>query len=406
MQFRHLTFLGTSSGVPTLHRNVSSAVLTYTTGEQWMFDCGEGTQQQLLHCPGVSISKLTRLFITHLHGDHSYGLPGLLCSLSMFWTPDDGSAGPARAGKIKSPSPAAAAGETEEVEGPPTAFFPFRKGQEYLEIVGPAPLASFIRASLAFSDAYFPFRYRVSELLPPPELGPLPGHELCRDGLLHPCEAPPLRIPPENGVYRVPMGSLPVTVLAAPLTHRIFSLGYALTEESKPGTLDVAAAARLGIPKGPLLAQLKSGKSVTVVGTDGPVTVHPAQVVAPDVPGGTLLYLGDTCDSERAVAIGTGARVVVHECTFDDAQAALAIPRGHSTARMAGAFAARLQAERLVLTHFSARYFPRAKDPTHVLRLEGEAAEGAAAARVAGSGALEIQAVDDFSVVDLTRKRA
>lgn len=80
-----LIFLGTSAGVPTRTRNVTAMLLNLqhpTRAGLWLFDCGEGTQHQLLQTtfhPG----KLDKIFITHLHGDHLFGLPGLLCSRSM-----------------------------------------------------------------------------------------------------------------------------------------------------------------------------------------------------------------------------------------------------------------------------------------------------------------------------------
>ncbi|WP_426448250.1 ribonuclease Z [Siccibacter colletis] len=79
-----LTFLGTSAGVPTKTRNVTAILLSPLTNspELWLFDCGEGTQHQMLHT-AYNPGKLTRIFITHLHGDHIFGLPGLLCSRSM-----------------------------------------------------------------------------------------------------------------------------------------------------------------------------------------------------------------------------------------------------------------------------------------------------------------------------------
>ena len=78
-----LTFLGTSAGAPTTRRNVTAAVLQLPQrGDAWLFDCGEATQHQILRSP-LRLSQLQTIFITHLHGDHIFGLPGLLASRSM-----------------------------------------------------------------------------------------------------------------------------------------------------------------------------------------------------------------------------------------------------------------------------------------------------------------------------------
>ncbi|WP_413596033.1 ribonuclease BN [Citrobacter youngae] len=80
-----LLFLGTSAGVPTRSRNVTAILLNLqhpTQAGLWLFDCGEGTQHQMLST-SFNPGKLDRIFISHLHGDHLFGLPGLLCSRSM-----------------------------------------------------------------------------------------------------------------------------------------------------------------------------------------------------------------------------------------------------------------------------------------------------------------------------------
>ena len=78
-----MTFLGTSAGVPTRRRNVSSLALRLPQrAEVWLFDCGEATQHQVLRSD-VPISRGRRIFITHLHGDHLYGLLGLLASAGL-----------------------------------------------------------------------------------------------------------------------------------------------------------------------------------------------------------------------------------------------------------------------------------------------------------------------------------
>ncbi|MDZ8026482.1 MAG: ribonuclease Z [Nostoc sp. ChiQUE01a] len=78
-----ITFLGTSSGVPTRSRNVSSVALRLPQrAELWLFDCGEGTQHQILRSE-LKISQLSRIFITHMHGDHIFGLMGLLATCGL-----------------------------------------------------------------------------------------------------------------------------------------------------------------------------------------------------------------------------------------------------------------------------------------------------------------------------------
>ncbi|HKQ07694.1 MAG TPA: ribonuclease Z [Blastocatellia bacterium] len=73
--------LGTSSGKPTLRRNVSATAVV-RDGEWLLFDCGEGTQTQISRAK-LNPSKLTAIFITHLHGDHFNGLSGLLSTMGL-----------------------------------------------------------------------------------------------------------------------------------------------------------------------------------------------------------------------------------------------------------------------------------------------------------------------------------
>jgi ribonuclease Z len=76
-----ITFLGTSGSMPTPERGSSSIVIRKDR-EVIMLDCGEGTQRQMVKA-GVGFQRDMRIFITHMHGDHILGLPGLLQSMSL-----------------------------------------------------------------------------------------------------------------------------------------------------------------------------------------------------------------------------------------------------------------------------------------------------------------------------------
>lgn len=118
-----LYFLGTSAGIPTNVRNVSSLALIMPEyqGDTWLFDCGEATQHQIL-CSSIRLSRISRIFITHLHGDHIYGLPGLLSSRS-FQAPDT----------------------------PP-------------KIYGPQGIQTFIETVLSISQTYIPYPLEIHEI--------------------------------------------------------------------------------------------------------------------------------------------------------------------------------------------------------------------------------------------------
>jgi len=93
------------------------------TSNIYLFDCGEGTQIQIQRS-SIRASRITKIFLTHLHGDHLFGLPGLLCTLSA----------------SASPSP--------------------------LILYGPLGLREFIETTLRISHSWLSFKYEIIELIP------------------------------------------------------------------------------------------------------------------------------------------------------------------------------------------------------------------------------------------------
>ena len=120
-----ITFLGTSSGVPTRSRNVSSWALRLPQrAEIWLFDCGEGTQHQFLRSE-FKASQIRRIFITHMHGDHIFGLMGLLASCGLAGNP-----------------------------------------QQKVDIYGPPKLNEYLQACRRYSQTHFSFPIKVHTVQP------------------------------------------------------------------------------------------------------------------------------------------------------------------------------------------------------------------------------------------------
>jgi ribonuclease Z len=268
--------LGTSAGRPTLSRGASALAIA-AEGAWVLCDCGEGAQVAALRA-GLSLSRLDAVLVTHLHGDHFNGLPGLLGTLGL-----------------------------EGRERP-------------LTVAGP-------RGILALLETLA----RAGSL----GIGTLPVRIVELDG--------------EGGSVELP-DQEDFLVVARPLAHRVPTYGYRVSLPDRPGTLDVENALAAGIPPGPLLAEVKEGR--TVVLPDGR-RVDGSRFVGPSRRGPSVAYALDTTPCKDAVELGRGADVLVHESTYENARAELARSRGHSTGVEAARIAAEAQAGTLLLTHFS-----------------------------------------------------
>ncbi|MCM3566700.1 ribonuclease Z [Neobacillus mesonae] len=118
-----LFFLGTGAGMPAKQRNVTSIALKLLEerGAIWLFDAGEATQHQILHT-SIKPRRIEKIFITHLHGDHIYGLPGLLSSRS------------------------------------------FQGGESEVTLYGPKGIKEFLNVSLSVSQTYLKYPLTIVEI--------------------------------------------------------------------------------------------------------------------------------------------------------------------------------------------------------------------------------------------------
>ena len=276
-----VTFLGTSSGVPTRARNVSAVALRLPQrAELWLFDCGEGTQHQFLRSD-LRVSQLRRIFVTHMHGDHVFGLPGLLASLGL-------------AGSCAG-----------------------------IDLYGPDPLRDYLEGVMRTSSTRIGYPLRTHRV-----------KEAAARGTLV-------------------LDDDDITVRCTALTHRVPAYAYRVDQKPRAGRFDVERARALGIPPGPVYAELKAGRSVTL--DDGRV-IRGEALCGPPRPGCSVVYCTDTVFSEAAVALARGADLLIHESTFSHGEAELAIARQHSTSTMAAQTALEAGVKQLVLTHLSPRY--------------------------------------------------
>ncbi|NWQ83444.1 RNZ1 protein, partial [Columbina picui] len=202
-----ITFLGTGSAYPSPTRGAAALVLR-RQGECWLFDCGEGTQTQLMRSH-LRAGRITKIFITHLHGDHFFGLPGLLCTLSLQANP----------GPTKAP----------------------------LDIYGPLGLRYFIRRSLELSHSQLLFPYAVHELVPTPDQ--CPAEEFKDFSSLGGDEAAPqgriLHLDPIENSYLL-FEDEQLVLKAFRLFHRIPSFGFVVEEKPRTGQLNVQKLKDLG----------------------------------------------------------------------------------------------------------------------------------------------------------------
>ena len=274
-----LIFLGTISAVPTLYRNVAAIGLQLEQrSDWWLFDCGEGTQHQILRT-NLTLPKMNRIFISHLHGDHCFGLMGLLASRSM------------------------------------------QGGTEKVSIYGPKGIKDYVQCNQKITGTRFAFPVEIQEI-----------------------KTNYAEI--EDKDYRIK---------AVEVKHIGQTLAFIIEEKDKAGKFDVEKAQQLGISPGPIYARLKNGEKIEL--ENGKI-IDGSTLVGPTRPGKTLVLVSDTFDASAVKGHLKSVQLLVHEATYISQDIDLAKRGFHSTAADAAKLAREIQAENLILTHFSARYEP------------------------------------------------
>ena len=234
---------------------------------------------------------------------------------------------------------------------------------QHIEIYGPLGTRAYVRAGLVYTHTLLGAPYVVHELRtssdPQDNLSDLP---------LHPAESPYGRnIPLVDGAWADLYKDETVSVSAAPILHSVPCIGYVVNEAPVPCKLDprdfIPHIKRTNAPMS-ILGQLQKGESVTLA--DGTVLRGTERRK-----GRKIVILGDTYDPSPIAPLADGADILIHEATnahlpgidpstkdtetYESVEAR-AKSRGHSTPQMAGKFARRVNAKKLVLNHFSSRY--------------------------------------------------
>ena len=321
-----------------------------------MFDCGEGTQQQLLRSEDFRAKDIDLIMITHLHGDHCMGLHGVLSTLNR--TRKRGRAG-------------------------------------LLRVVGPRGIRELVEGIFSVTQSRLGYDVEFVELVSPDAgdvLRPV-AHEPYEEGergdfFFTGCHI----YANQDGLYELP-SYRSLAIFAIPIKHRVFCLGYYLKGPDLPSGLDINALyleyglhfgrkspsflqehglspfnfkkfhlAHPTIPRG-FTKALARGEDVSYTVEGEERIIVAASVLNPPKIGKRFLYLGDTCSPDvtgvfAAHFAGSQVDCLVHECTFPNDMEAMAIKRGHSTPKIAGTFANLIQPKKLVLNHFSPRFSP------------------------------------------------
>lgn len=271
MTVRDLIILGSSSQQPTRKRN-HGAYLFRWNEEGLLFDPGEGTQRQFIFA-NVAPTCVTRIFVSHFHGDHCLGLGSMLMRLNL-----------------------------DKVTHPIHCYYP-ASGKKYFD-------------RLRYGTIY----HETIQVI---------EHPVSRAGLVE-----------DDGHFRIE---------AAFLDHGVDTIAWRITEPDQR-KFDRAKLKTCGI-EGPQVRELEK---------KGALRIGEREIALDEVSwirrGDSIAIVSDTRPCKSAVEISHGAKLLLCESTYLEEHKELAAEHYHLTAKQAAQIAKEAQVEKLILTHFSARY--------------------------------------------------
>ena len=307
-----ITFLGTAAQTPTMKRNHTSILLNYN-GENILVDCGEGTQRQFRKAR-LNPCKVTRLLITHWHGDHVFGIPGLLSTLAL-------------SGYNKT-----------------------------LFIYGPKGTKDFMNALLKIFKFTRKYEIKVKEVGDTQGCIPLRARE--------PATQAPNQVGLKENIQKniFTRGKFLETddfyLEAKSMEHGIPTNAYVFVKKGQI-RIDKKKLKKSKLPYGPLLKKLKEGKDISYKGKK-----YLAKNLTYKVGDKKVAIVLDTKLNKNIVSLVEDSDLLICESSFGSDLQDKAKEHLHLTARQAAEIAKESKSKKLVLTHISQRYD---KDPKKIL---------------------------------------
>jgi ribonuclease Z len=291
--------LGSSAAIPVRERNLSSTALKYKS-ELLLFDCGEDIQRKLVEA-GLKFNKPLKILISHFHGDHIIGLPGLL--------------------------------------------FRFGLNHRTAPVIIYGPVNLFLYLSVHKKVLGLNPNYPITVI----EIDEKQNQLIIYESL--DSELPTKKLSMEdNTIFDGKKYTLKYTLV----DHSVLAFAFSFIEKPRSGKFNPEKAKEFGIPESSLWKKLQEGESIEYNGK----LIDPIKegIVGPKRQGRKVTYSGDTVPCQNLIDLGKNSDILIHEATFSKELSDIAKDKKHSTAPDAASDALKMKAKQLILTHISTRY--------------------------------------------------